>query len=87
MTRLGVIAGGGDLPRRLAEHARGSGREVFILSLRGFADPKLTAEFGGAEAAMGEPTAKIAIASAVIAPHVRRRSRALEESWSMETSP
>ncbi len=54
MTRLGVIAGGGDLPRRLAEHARANGREVFVLGLKGFADPKLTAEFGGSEAAMGE---------------------------------
>lgn len=54
MTRLGVIAGGGDLPRRLAEHAREVGRDIFVLGLKGFADPKLTAEFGGAEAAMGE---------------------------------
>jgi DUF1009 family protein len=52
--RLGIIAGGGDLPRRLAEHARTSGRDVFVLSLKGFADPQLAATFSGAEAAMGE---------------------------------
>ncbi len=54
MTRLAVIAGGGDLPRKLAEHVRGSGRDVFVLALKGFADPGLASEFGGAEAAMGE---------------------------------
>lgn len=51
--RLGVIAGGGDLPRRLAEHARASGRDVFVLSLKGFADPDVIDNFGGSEAAIG----------------------------------
>ncbi len=32
---LGVIAGGGDLPRAIAESARDSGRKVFVLALRG----------------------------------------------------
>lgn len=52
--RLGLIAGGGDLPKRLAEHARASGRDIFVLGLRGFAEPGLLKEFAGAEAAMGE---------------------------------
>jgi DUF1009 family protein len=52
--RLGIIAGGGDLPVKLAEHAYGSGREVFVLSLIGFGDAVLAARFGGAEAALGE---------------------------------
>jgi DUF1009 family protein len=52
--RLGIIAGGGDLPGRLAEHAHGSGRSVFILSLTGFGDAALTARYAGAEAALGE---------------------------------
>lgn len=51
---LGVIAGAGDLPRRLAAHARSAGRDVFVLGLRGFAQPELLSEFDGAEAAMGE---------------------------------
>jgi DUF1009 family protein len=51
---LGLIAGGGDLPRRLAAHVRATGRDVFILSLRGFASPDLLASYPGAEAAMGE---------------------------------
>jgi DUF1009 family protein len=36
---LGVIAGGGDLPRRVAEAARASGRSVAVVALEGFADP------------------------------------------------
>lgn len=34
--KLGVIAGGGDLPRKLAEGASALGREVFILGVKGF---------------------------------------------------
>jgi DUF1009 family protein len=54
MSKLAVIAGGGDLPRKLAEHVRASGRGVFVLALKGFADPSLAADFDGAEAAMGQ---------------------------------
>jgi DUF1009 family protein len=41
--RLGIIAGGGPLPARLAAAARAAGRAVFILGLEGFADPALIA--------------------------------------------
>jgi DUF1009 family protein len=51
---LGIIAGRGDLPWKLADHATSSGRPVFIRALAGFADPALRQKFGGAEAAMGE---------------------------------
>ena len=54
LTRLGVIAGGGDLPRKLADHARAAGRPVYVLGISGFADPAFLAEFGGAEASIGE---------------------------------
>ena len=52
--KLGVIAGGGDLPVRLARHASRDGRAVFVLALKGFASPAIVQEFSGAEAAMGE---------------------------------
>ena len=32
---LGIIAGGGELPRAIAESAREAGRDVFVLALRG----------------------------------------------------
>jgi len=37
--RLGILAGGGDLPARLAEAARGSGREVVIVAFEGHTAP------------------------------------------------
>lgn len=37
---LGIIAGGGTLPRRLVESARARGREVFVLALEGEAEPE-----------------------------------------------
>lgn len=53
-TRLGIIAGGGDLPRRLAEHAKAGGRNPYVLGVAGFADPEFVAEFEGGQAAYGE---------------------------------
>lgn len=41
---LGVVAGSGDLPRRLIEVARGAGRPVYVLAVEGFADPALVAD-------------------------------------------
>ncbi len=40
--KLAVIAGGGELPRRLAEIWRDSGREVFVIGLEGFAEGWIT---------------------------------------------
>ncbi|MDZ4762043.1 MAG: UDP-2,3-diacylglucosamine diphosphatase LpxI [Alphaproteobacteria bacterium] len=53
-TRLGIIAGGGALPRRLAEHVRTSGDDPFLLGVSGFVDPSLVAEFNGVQFAIGE---------------------------------
>jgi DUF1009 family protein len=36
--KLGIVAGGGSLPRRLVEACREQGREVFVLALEGAAD-------------------------------------------------
>ena len=35
---LGIVAGGGELPLAIAESARGGGRDVFVLALKGAAD-------------------------------------------------
>lgn len=53
-TPLGLIAGGGDLPDWLARHVRSTGRDVFVLALRGFASSSLLKDHTGAQAAMGE---------------------------------
>jgi DUF1009 family protein len=37
--RIGIIAGGGALPRRIVDHCRAAGREVFVLALEGAAEP------------------------------------------------
>jgi DUF1009 family protein len=41
--RLGIIAGGGPLPAKVATAARAAGRGVFIVGLEGFANPTLLA--------------------------------------------
>jgi len=38
MSPLGIIAGGGDLPRAIAESASDDGRSVFVVALAGGAD-------------------------------------------------
>jgi len=51
--KLGLIAGGGALPILLARRCSAAGRPLFVVRLRGFADPDLTA-FDGAEAGVAE---------------------------------
>ncbi len=53
MDRLGLIAGGGGLPMRLAAHCRETGRPVFVLRLRGMADASLS-DYPNAEIGLGE---------------------------------
>jgi DUF1009 family protein len=53
VSKLGLIAGGGGLPVALAEQCRRAGRPLFIVRLKGFADPALVA-YPGEEAALGE---------------------------------
>ncbi len=45
MTPLGIIAGGGDLPRAVAKAARAGGRDVFVVALVGSAKDDWTADF------------------------------------------
>jgi DUF1009 family protein len=52
MATLGIIAGGGELPLAIAESARDSGRDVFVLALSG-ADEGLS-RFPGESTGIGE---------------------------------
>jgi DUF1009 family protein len=51
--KLGLIAGGGALPVTLAERCRAAGRPLFVVRLRGMADPTLE-RFDGGEAGLAE---------------------------------
>jgi hypothetical protein len=51
--KLGLIAGGGDLPLRLAAHCADAGRPLHVVRLRGMADAAL-ASYPGGEVALGE---------------------------------
>lgn len=53
MRKLGLIAGGGDLPVTLATHCRDVGRPVFVIRLAGFAAPELAA-FDGVGSGLAE---------------------------------
>ena len=53
MRKLGLIAGGGDLPVEIAEHCRKSGRAMFVMRLKGFAGASLE-PYAGAEVGLAE---------------------------------
>jgi DUF1009 family protein len=59
-TPLGLIAGGGDLPAALAHQCVAAGRPLFVVRLRGFAEPSL-ARFPGAEIGVAELGAIFAV--------------------------
>ena len=46
MSKLGLIAGGGDLPREIIRACHVADRPLFVVRLRGFADPDLGGEDG-----------------------------------------
>ncbi len=50
---LGLVAGGGGLPRQVAKACLESGRALFVVRLKGFADPEM-AEYPGMDAGLGE---------------------------------
>ena len=52
--KLGLVAGGGELPVALADACTAAGRPLFVLRLRGFADPAALARFPGADVGMAE---------------------------------
>lgn len=51
--KLGLIAGGGELPQKIAARCEAEGRDLYVIRLAGFADPHMVrwpgAEFGIAE--------------------------------------
>jgi DUF1009 family protein len=58
--RLGIIAGGGMLPARVAAAAHAAGRAVFIVGLEGFADPQSLAPWPHEMRRLGAATRIIA---------------------------
>ncbi|MFQ5954326.1 MAG: LpxI family protein [Kiloniellales bacterium] len=42
--RLGILAGGGDLPGRLIEACRADGRDYFVVAFQGHADPEVVGD-------------------------------------------
>jgi DUF1009 family protein len=53
LRKLGLIAGGGDLPVRLARQCAATGRPLFVVRLKGLADAGLAA-FDGADVGIAE---------------------------------
>ena len=53
MKKLGLIAGGGNLPVEIAEHCQRSGRPLFVIRLKGFAGDGLS-PYAGAEVGLAE---------------------------------
>lgn len=53
MRKLGLIAGGGELPIRLARQCQASGRPLFVIRLKGMADPMM-AGFDGVDLGIAE---------------------------------
>ncbi len=50
---LGILAGGGPFPGRVAAAAQAAGRPVFVVALQGFAEPAVIGAFPHATARMG----------------------------------
>ncbi len=50
---LGILAGGGPFPGRVAAAAQAAGRAVFVVALQGFAEPAVIGAFPHATARMG----------------------------------
>lgn len=85
---VGIIAGGGELPRRLIESCRAKGRDVFVLALEGEADPETVAGVAHAWCRIGAAAKGLkllreaGVGELVIAGGVRRPSLgAIRPDW------
>lgn len=80
--RLGILAGGGDLPGRLIEACRAAGREVFVLAFEGHTEPAALAGVDHAWSRLGAMGAAIqtlrqaGVGDLVMAGPIRRPSLA-----------
>src|SRR5713101_1874336 len=86
--RLGIVAGGGGLPRRLVESCRAAGRDVFVLALEGAAEPDTVRDVPHAWCRIGAPATGLAllrennVSELVLAGGIRRPSlAALRPDW------
>src|SRR5437868_6918597 len=89
---LGIIAGSGALPRRLAESCRAAGRSVFVLALQGEVDEATVADVPHAWCRIGAAAKALnllranAVTELVLAGGVRRPSlSALLPDWRAAT--
>jgi DUF1009 family protein len=86
--RLGIIAGGGGLPRRLIESCRAAGRDIFVLALAGAAEPAAICGVPHAWCRLGAAATGLAllrendVTELVLAGAIRRPSlAALRPDW------
>jgi DUF1009 family protein len=86
--RLGIVAGGGGLPRRLVDSCRARGREVFVLALEGAAEPATVSDVPHAWCRIGAAATGLAllrennVTELVLAGGIRRPSLAtLRPDW------
>ena len=88
--RLGIIAGGGTLPRRLIESCRATGREVFVVALNGETDPETVESVPHAWCRMGAAATALGllrdngVTDLVLAGGIRRPTLStLRPDWRM----
>jgi DUF1009 family protein len=86
--RLGIVAGGGDAPRRVIEACRAQGRDFFVVCLQGQAEEKTAADVPhvwlplGAGSKLRDLVIAERITEIVMIGHVRRPSlRELKPDW------
>jgi hypothetical protein len=87
-SRLGIVAGDGELPRRLVQACRQAGRDVFVLALEGAAEPQTVADVAHAWCPVGAAARGLRllreneVEELVLAGGVRRPSLAsLRPDW------
>ncbi|HWO86235.1 MAG TPA: LpxI family protein, partial [Stellaceae bacterium] len=88
MDRLGIVAGGGALPRQLVECCRAAGRDFFVLALEGAAEPATVEGVPHAWCRLGAASTGLAVlrehqvTELVLAGGIRRPSlAALRPDW------